>query len=103
MTGTINPEDRELIEQTRQVNKTLSVFVFALQECDTVPTSSLLGITDMLAALTDTLRARASKQEAAGSGAGLLLDSKVSRSRIEARRRNVAVSPLSNDLPYLDE
>jgi protein-L-isoaspartate(D-aspartate) O-methyltransferase len=63
VTSTINPEDRELIEQTRQVNKTLSVFVFALQECGTVPAAGLLHITDMLVTLADNLRARASRQQ----------------------------------------
>ena len=64
VTGAIDPEDRELIEQTRQVNKTLSVFVFALQECGAVPATGLLHITDMLVALADSLRARASRQQA---------------------------------------
>lgn len=77
MIGAINSEDRELIEQTRQVNKTLSVFVFALQECGAVSTRGLIRITDMLIALADTLRARALRQE--------------------------ATSPLPNGLLYLEE
>lgn len=67
VTGTIDPEDRELIEQTRQVNKTLSVFVFALQERGAVPATGLLHITEMLVALAGILRARASRQQAVSS------------------------------------
>lgn len=64
MTGSISPEDRALIERTRKLNKTLSVFVFAIQERCNIPAESQTGIADMLLALADTIRERASQQAA---------------------------------------
>lgn len=55
----ISPEDRALIERTRRVNKTLSIFVFALQERSDIPTEGQLGIADMLESFAGTIRARA--------------------------------------------
>lgn len=62
MTGSISPEDRALIERTRKVNKTLSVYVFAVQERSNIPADSQIGIADMLVALADTIRERTSQQ-----------------------------------------
>ena len=64
MTGELSPEDRALIERTRKVNKTLSMFVFALQERGRIPTDSQLGIADLLVALADTIRERVTQQAA---------------------------------------
>lgn len=61
MTGTISADDRALIERTRSVNKTLSLFVFALQERGNIPADSQVGIAAMLDALADTIRERASQ------------------------------------------
>jgi hypothetical protein len=57
----ISPEDRVLIERIRMVNKALSIFVFALQECD-APESDRLGIADMLTTVADVIREEASQQ-----------------------------------------
>ncbi len=65
MTDTISLEDRALIERTRKINKTLSLFIFALQERSDIATESQVGIADMLTALADTIRVRAASRAAA--------------------------------------
>jgi hypothetical protein len=60
MSGAIIPQDRALIEQVRKVNKTLSLFVFALQERSNMSPESQIGVADMLADLADTVRERGS-------------------------------------------
>ncbi|MFL6140430.1 MAG: hypothetical protein ACJ72N_00995 [Labedaea sp.] len=60
MSGAILPQDRALIEQVRKVNKTLSLFVFALQERSNISPESQIGIADMLVDLADTVRERPS-------------------------------------------
>lgn len=84
MTGSISSDDRALIERIRRVNKTLSMFVFALQEQSNVPTESQLGIADMLVALAETVRVRASQQAAGNDSAELLFDSGAGRLQIDA-------------------
>jgi hypothetical protein len=86
VTGPISPEDRALIEHTRKVNKTLSLFVFALQERSNVPTDSQIGIAEMLVALADTIKTRAAERAAGSNNAGLLLNSAAQRLQIEAPR-----------------
>jgi hypothetical protein len=61
----IGPEDRALIEHTRKVNKTLSMFVFAVQEQSSMPAAVHLDIADLLVTLADTIRERAGQQDAA--------------------------------------
>jgi hypothetical protein len=61
----ISPEDRALIERTRKVNKTLSMFVFAVQEQSSMPAAVHLDIADLLETLADTIRERAGQQDAA--------------------------------------
>lgn len=63
MNDQISPEDRALIERTRKVNKTLSMFVFALQERSRIPADSQLGIADLLETLAGTIRERAGRQD----------------------------------------
>ena len=50
-----------LIERVRMVNKTLSIFVFAVQEGG-VPAEGHIDIADALVALADTIRNRAPKR-----------------------------------------
>jgi hypothetical protein len=76
----ITPEDRALIERTRKVNKTLSMYVFALQERARIPADSQLGIADLLETLAEAIRERAARQDAdpvsgpaaVGAGSSLL-------------------------------
>jgi hypothetical protein len=75
MTGELSPEDRALIERTRKTNKTLSMFVFALQERSRLPSKSQLAIADLLVALADTIRERAAEQAATKSGEAIDGDS----------------------------
>lgn len=58
----ISQADHELIEQTRKVNKTLSLLVFALQERSTIPTETLAGIDEMLTALAGEIRERVARR-----------------------------------------
>jgi hypothetical protein len=60
MSGAILPQDRALIEQVRKVNKTLSLFVVALQERSDISPESQIGVADMLVDLADTVRERGS-------------------------------------------
>lgn len=76
MTGELSAEDRALIEQTRKTNKTLSMFVFALQERSQLTGETQLGIVDMLGALADTIRARATQQTIIPDGAVIEDDSR---------------------------
>lgn len=69
MTGELSAEDRILIERTRKVNKTLSMFVFALQEQSRIPIDGQLGIADLLVALAATIRTRADRQTVGDNGA----------------------------------
>lgn len=73
MTGPIDADDRMLIERTRKINKTLSMFVFALQEGDVVSVENQLLIADLLAELEGSIRARADRNEAIGHR-GLVID-----------------------------
>lgn len=57
----MNADDRELIERTRKINKTLSVFVFALQEAVAIPPDSQIEIAEQLTALSEAIRARADR------------------------------------------
>ncbi len=82
MTDSISPEDRTLIERTRKVNKTLSVFVFALQERSNIPFESQVGIADVLEALAGAVRMRA-RGSANGDGTGELVDGAVVGRRLE--------------------
>ena len=76
VTGQLSAEDRALIEQTRKTNKTLSMFVFALQERSRLTVETQLGIVDMLAALADTIRTRATQQTATAISAVIEDDSR---------------------------
>jgi hypothetical protein len=58
---TIGLDDRVLIERVRMVNKTLSIFVVALQEGD-VSEDDRLDIAAMLTAVADTIREEVSPQ-----------------------------------------
>jgi hypothetical protein len=88
----ISPFDHELIERTRKINKTLSLFVFALQEQSDIPAASQVEIANVLVSLADTIRTRASSQPASNNG-GLLLGGTVAILQIEARRENSDSEP----------
>lgn len=58
----MNADDHALLERTRQANKMLSLFAFALQEDTAVPAKGLVGIATTLQALADTIQERAAQQ-----------------------------------------
>lgn len=58
----ITPFDSELIEHTRKINKTLSMFVFALQEGGEIPVEGQLAIVSFLETLAETVLLRAAAQ-----------------------------------------
>jgi len=91
VTDPISPEDHALIEQTRKVNKTLSLFVFALQERSDIATESQTDIADMLTALAETVRARAANRAAERANARLLLDRAAAPLQIEASRESTDI------------
>jgi hypothetical protein len=62
MAAEIPPDDRELIEHARKINKTLSLFVLALQECVEIPVDGQLTIADTVDALAEAIRARANSE-----------------------------------------
>lgn len=55
-------DDHELLERTRKINKTLSMFVFALQEDAEMSIDNQLEIAHLLDALAEAIRARAAQQ-----------------------------------------
>jgi hypothetical protein len=71
VTDSISPADRALIEHTRKVNKTLSLFVFALQERSNMTSESHLGIAEMLVTLANAIRMRGVNPGPAHAALGL--------------------------------
>lgn len=64
--------DRELIERTRMINKTLSMFVFALQEELCISVDRQLDVVEMLLALSEAVLARAEQQAATEHRPGIV-------------------------------
>lgn len=54
-------DDHELVERTRKINKTLSMFVFALQEDAELSIDNQLEIAKLLEALAEAIRDRAAR------------------------------------------
>lgn len=75
----IATEDRALIERVRMVNKTLSIFVFAIQEGGA---EGHIEIADALVALADAIRDRVSGQNSSGP----VLDSAFAQLQLESGR-----------------
>lgn len=61
VTGAISREDHALIERTRKVNKTLSMFVLALQECRDISPETQANIADTLVTLADAVQRRTAR------------------------------------------
>jgi hypothetical protein len=85
----MNADDHELLERTRKINKTLSLFAFALQEDAEISSENQLEIADLLVALADAIRARATTQQAAHANTGpLIIEAESSQSEAPESRRD---------------